>query len=228
MAYKPKTKKSFKKKVYKKKAYVKKSSPVKNLSMVTLGQGFPKKIMMTHKYHSYIQVASVAGSTWVQNFSANGMYDPDITGTGHQPMYYDQASAVWAHWTVVGSKITVKFTNAIAANSMSACHLYLNDDATVTPANVALGEQSSSKNVIIPFGSTDNHVKSLSYSAKKTFGGAILSNNSLLGTATSDPTESVVFSICGLCPNVGSATVNLDISIEYIAIWTELRDLAAS
>lgn len=40
-------------------------------------------------------------------FSANGLFDPDITSTGHQPHYYDEFSALYNKYRVLSSKIQV-------------------------------------------------------------------------------------------------------------------------
>lgn len=42
-----------------------------------------------------------------QVFSANGLYDPDITGIGHQPRGYDQVISCYDHYVVTRAKIEV-------------------------------------------------------------------------------------------------------------------------
>ena len=44
-------------------------------------------------------------------FSVNGIYDPDITGVGHQPSGFDQLMTMYDHFVVIGAKITVTFVN---------------------------------------------------------------------------------------------------------------------
>lgn len=47
----------------------------------------------------------------VWQFAANGCYDPDVTGTGHQPMYFDNFAAVYQKYRVRYSKISVTVVN---------------------------------------------------------------------------------------------------------------------
>jgi len=42
-------------------------------------------------------------------FSCNGMYDPDITGTGNQPRGFDQLMAMYDHYIVKSGRIKVDF-----------------------------------------------------------------------------------------------------------------------
>lgn len=51
-------------------------------------------------------------------FSANGLYDPDISGTGHQPIGFDEMMALYDHYTVIGAKIRVYFNNKDTTNPM--------------------------------------------------------------------------------------------------------------
>lgn len=55
-----------------------------------------------------------AGLTGVYQFSANGIYDPNVTGVGHQPVGFDQLMAIWSEYTVLGSTIKVYASNEIA------------------------------------------------------------------------------------------------------------------
>lgn len=65
-------------------------------------------------YNTVIQLNpnanAVSGAAyWV--FSANGCYDPDITSTGHQPLYFDNYMAVYQKYRVNYSKIMCTVIN---------------------------------------------------------------------------------------------------------------------
>ena len=54
--------------------------------------------------------STTAGSPqYFHCFSGNGMYDPDVTGVGVQPYYFDQFvnTEMYPYWIVYASKITV-------------------------------------------------------------------------------------------------------------------------
>jgi hypothetical protein len=46
-----------------------------------------------------------------QVFRVNGLYDPDVTGTGSQPAYFDQWSALYKRYRVLGCWIDARFSN---------------------------------------------------------------------------------------------------------------------
>jgi len=49
------------------------------------------------------------GAAGVYVFSANGLYDPNITGVGHQPAGFDELMAIWSEYIVIGSTIKTYF-----------------------------------------------------------------------------------------------------------------------
>lgn len=53
----------------------------------------------------------LTGGTNVWQFSANSLYDPDTTGIGHQPMYFDNYSSVYWRYRVNYAKVTVTVLN---------------------------------------------------------------------------------------------------------------------
>jgi len=223
-SYKPKSTK----KVYKSK-YVRKPNPTKNLSMVTLGKGFPKKCVFTHKYFDTFTMTTTGGATSSYNFSCNGMYDPNVTAAGHQPMYFDQAGAIWDHYTVIGSKITLKIANRSATNTNGIVSIYLNDDTAITPTLTAIVETTSAKYANINAANLDQRTLVNSWSAKKMFGSNPVSNNSLQGTTTANPTEQTHYQILVYPVDLGSSNVyDCSVLIEYIAVWAELRDIGGS
>lgn len=72
--------------------------------------GFPKNVCTTFKYCQLVSLASTSGSVNYNTFRANSIFDPDQSGTGHQPMYHDNYVTIYNNYRVLGSKITVTFT----------------------------------------------------------------------------------------------------------------------
>jgi len=226
-------KRTYKKKVYKKKAYVKKAykpSPTSNLSMVTFGKGFPKKCSVTHKYNEIVEISSTLGSIGNHQFVANGLFDPNFTSGGHQPMYFDQFSAIYDHYTVIGSKITAKVMHKTSAGVPMTVAVFLNDDSAIS-GSILSSMKEQNKSNYIQLAAADNNIRKigLNYSTKKTFGGSILGNDNLQGTISSNPTETSFFTFVAQCTDgVSSSTLVLDVMIEFIVVWDELRDIGGS
>lgn len=198
---------------------------------VSMGVGFPKMIKMTHKYAENITLTSTTGVTQAFRWKANGMYDPNHTGTGHQPMFFDQLGAIYNHFTVIASKIRVQF---IPTTSTSVpCHvgINVNDDITGIQgvAVDTIAEQTLTRNKKIAYSPERPATVVSKFSAKKTFGGSVLGNQNLAGATTYDPTELAFYNIY-LCAADGSTTVScyVIVEIEYIAVWRELKDQNSS
>lgn len=201
-----------------------------NKTSISMGLGFPKRMVMTHKYCDNVQLVSTSGALNKYLFSCNGMFDPNSTGTGHQPLYYDQMAALYNHYTVIGSHIKIRVTPTASAEETLYVGTWLDDD-TVT-SNITsfndISERTTGKLLLIPPNSNSVYTMSNKWSAKKTFGGSVLGNDNLQGTLTANPTEQTFYGI-GI-QTASSATTGLEILFEitYIAVWDELKDVAAS
>jgi hypothetical protein len=71
------------------------------------GSLVPDTMIVHLKYSDVVLLTNLAG-TGVYTFSLNGMYDVDITGTGHQPLGFDQWSAFYTSYQVFSSSIRVQ------------------------------------------------------------------------------------------------------------------------
>ena len=58
--------------------------------------GVPNSINVRLRYSDVITLTSTAGSLSKHVFRSNSLFDPDFTGVGHQPMYYDQLGALYS------------------------------------------------------------------------------------------------------------------------------------
>lgn len=202
------------------------SFPRKNTptDYVKLGLGFPDKLAISLKY---TQVnASSATLIGTRNFRANGLFDPDITGVGHQPMYFDRLTALYNHFVVLSSTVTFKMVPFATTTPPSYMGCYLNDDATNVPLSVeGFAEQTTGSMRMIPQGATAPVTLTLTFDTYKVFGGSPLANSELRGSATADPNESSVFTF-GIGALDGVSTVNyaLHTEIVYNTVWFELKD----
>jgi len=227
----PYKKKTYKKKTYKKKPFKKNTKTIVHKNLVNMGLGFPKRMTMTHKYKQYVYMTSAAGALNVQHFSANGIYDPDVSGVGHQGFLADQCFALYNNFTVIGSKIKVTFLGQSAVQQAAACGILLNDNTTTTPTSYTMiGEQSEAN--IKYMGSTQSTgsvVLTKSFSAKKVYGGSVLGNSLLQGNAASNPTEQQYYTLFFQSMDITSTTIAYALAeIEYIVVWTELKDILGS
>lgn len=222
-------------KVVKTRPKTKKAVLPRNLAV--LGKGLPKRVLVTHKYVETASINCSSGGVGSYNWNCNGLYDPNQSGFGHQPMYFDQMSALYNHYTVIGSRIKVTFaplnisTGGVPNSQQTmAVGLYINDDSVITPSGMwNLAEQTQAKIKTICPAANVPVVLTSNWSAKKTFGGSVLGNPNLRGNASANPSEVSIFSLYAQPYDItSSCSLYFMVEIEYIAVWSELKDILSS
>ena len=163
--------------------------------------GFPKSQMVRLKYTETINLDASAGGLASHVFCANGMYDPNITGTGHQPLYFDQYMVAYDHYTVLSSKIKVTPVNPTTASIIPGAYGVVLDDNNVisytTADQIIESNQGRSFKLFGP-----NNVPQTSYSksitkkfsARKFFHKkAIVGSSDYKGSVSSNPADKANF-----------------------------------
>ena len=165
-------------------------------------------------------------------FRANSLFDPNVTGGGHQPMTFDQMSVFYNHYVVSGAKITVKaYSTDDAASVPTLVGVMLNDDTT-TPSNFTevLEQRKGRYTIVNP--SQKAVTVSQTYSAKKFFNITDIKDNlTRIGAAIDkDPVDDAYFTIYALPMNGSTDTgaFNCIVTIDYTAHFSEPRDIATS
>ncbi len=191
--------------------------------------GFPATKLVKLKYTAFITIDS--GTTIASHaFRANDMFDPDFTGAGHQPLYFDQYMAAYDHFCVLGSRIKVTFMNVVTTPlipGMFGVFLDNNSTFSYTGADqVVEGGQRYSHDWKVTSGTGQfNTPKSctLNFSAKRFFGvQKIVGQDSYQGSKVAVPTEPAFFQIwVGAISANNPTAVILLVEIEYIAMLTE-------
>jgi len=164
-------------------------------------------------------------------FRANDLFDPDFTGTGHQPMGFDQLMLWYNHFCVVSAKITIVVKNT-AATVPTIC---LRVDADSTPLTVI--------DRIVEFGgcvteslevkgaSGCNKTLSMSIDIARLQGMSrktMYADPTLRGTAAASPTECSYFHFT-MWDTVGATgSAECDVILEQVARFMEPRDVTES
>lgn len=197
-------------------------------NMVNLGHGFPRKLQITHRYTELIQLIQATNVPQQYRWSCNSLYDPNSSGIGHQPYYFDQLAALYDHYVVIGSKATIRIVPTTQIVGLYTC--FINDDTVTSISDPSQqSEVQTAKTHLTGLTHTGPWTTTLKWSAKKMFGGSVLSNTELQGTSSANPTEQSYFNVNVVNADyVTGATFDVYIMCEYIAIWKELKDIPQS
>lgn len=209
--------------------------------------GFPSKKLIRLRYCTEVNINPPAsGNVVAHYFNANGMYDPDHTGTGHQPLGYDQWATIYDHYTVLGAKIHVQQTPNGTADTQSAFlpgvfGVFIDDDTSLSYTKVSEVIESKQNGAMgsyrsygypqtLTSGTNPNIVKK--FSTKKFFGvrdvvGKHDYRGSFIG---SNPSETAYFVLWAGAPDGAQDVPSMTfmVTIEYIAMCTEPKYIAQS
>lgn len=201
--------------------------------------GMPKTNIVKLKYVDNISINPAAVGLTSHYFSANGMYDPDITGIGHQPLFFDQFMASYDHYRVIGSSIKVTQTPVAGTGSDTPClwGVIVDDNTFITYADAASLIESNQSGGKFSMGSRGlsginsegkNPTITQNVSVKKYFGGDLTSVHE--GDKTANPADQVYYGIwAGSADNITDpTTIYLMVEISYIAILKEPHFVAQS
>jgi len=178
------------------------------------------------RYHDVVDTGGTGVSPSSYIFAANGLYDPDITGTGHQPMGFDQLMAFYAHYTVIRSSIKVQFESGVSTTNA------IRGAVVVQRAQAALSTWSR----VIEEGNCE-----FSYLSSATNGGGpvpswfvnsvnvadfqsvtdILDDDTLKGNAGANPGTAISFVLYTASDATITDHIKAMVTIEYEAWFTE-------
>lgn len=196
----------------------------------------PVKQTKTLRYVDDITLSvGVADIPKTHFFSCNGLYDPDITGVGHQPMGFDVIMPLYDHYVGIGATITATFTSTSTTSAgLAKVGICLKDSASVsfgTNSHVMeqqrcitrhLGTMGSDKGIqVIKWKVNPNTFLSRSKP---------LSDPDIRGTASTNPAEQCYFVLwaTGISTTAVPATVICEVQIEYTGVFIEPKLLGQS
>lgn len=160
-------------------------------------------------------------SLGVHVFTANGLYDVNITGVGHQPAGYDQIMAIYNEYIVLGSTIRVSFANSDSTQDV-ICGITLADFATTSnDARVYIENGNTVWGQLGKFGS-GNDMLTLKHSADiaKYSTQAVIDDDNFSANATSNPTDTHNYHVwvgpVDASGDIGAVIINVEIRFDCL------------
>lgn len=218
-----------------KKSYRKKRRARSNLTSVQSTASVAPSQLVKLRYVESVVINPATGLVGAHIFSASSIFDPDVTGGGHQPLGRDEWAIFYDHYTVIGSKCTARFfSDTSAANTGNAMvGVMVKDNATTTNTPSTMLEQTNTYPKMLTNSSAQGAViATKGYSAKRFFGLSNVNDNRTVVGAQfgSSPTDQAYFHVY-VTPTTSSdnvGDVNVVVTIEYLCLMTERKTLTAS
>lgn len=178
----------------------------------------------THRYQDNFTVTGSLGASGVYVFSANGLYDPNITGAGHQPAGYDEMQALFADYVVVGftAKLIAKNTNTTASALFG---MYICKTSTTYTSLQRYAENGSGYYKAAGASNLTNDMVELYCKGdmNQLIGDNVLQDPQMYGDGSRNPTEGrfihVTVSSFDVTSSISSAQCNIE--IVYDVVWRD-------
>ncbi len=186
--------------------------------------GFPNSIMTKLKYADAYTITTTSGSIGKQLFIWNSTYDPDSTGSGHQPLYRDVYASVYDHYSVVSATVKVTFQPLTTVTGMHVGIVTDDDTSTTTNFNV-LVEQNNGKHLLMPplNGSLSNRTLSMSWDCKSILNIDPYTSEAYKTPVGSNPSEESTLLVWVTAAD-GSSSPSCQVFVELtqVVLWSEL------
>jgi hypothetical protein len=191
--------------------------------------GFPANRTVELDYASMTYCSSGSGTIGLYQFRLNSAFDPDYTGTGHQPMGFDQWAAYYNHYVVEACAYEISINTAPNAGTCTRAFVHLSDDPTIPQTDftdlVELGAQYAVLHPVL-----GPHIFSGNVNVAKFFNRKDIATDSELRAGVgSNPTDNVIMSIVCIGQDAATAVVNfLDVKLRMRVRFMEPKDLTPS
>lgn len=166
----------------------------------------------------------VVGTVGTYSYRANDIFDPNLTGVGHQPYGHDTLALVYGRYKVLSSKITVRYYAGGTGGVYSGLGSIQTSTETIATTNPTLMlEQPETTYGPIASLQSNKGVTTLSktYNAARFFGKK--RNHELTANMGAGPTEKAYFHI-GVQGTTSTSDVpryDLAVTITYKVLLTE-------
>lgn len=158
------------------------------LTRIRMPSLMPDRLQVKLRYADTFSLVSTGVNQ--RQFSMNGLFDPDLTGVGHQPRGFDQWMSLYARYRVYYAKAFARFMNNSATNGVNVALVMSNDGSPGITTRVDMYEYPYSKATLIPqLGSNNIKILKMGNSLRKILSEdkAGIQDMEYAGTPTANP-----------------------------------------
>lgn len=191
----------------------------------------PDQLFVKLKYSVNLAYAPAAGANTQNTFRANSIFDPDFTGAGTQPRYFDQYAALYNQYQVMACSVKHELSNT------GAMPVYVGTAWTdIDPSSLSLQntiEQRFGKSHGVLGAITGNGTKVIKrYINMKTLHGypkGITQVEDLCAAVTASPADPSFHKlVMQAVDEATNATINVRTTITYYTRFFSLVNIAQS
>lgn len=191
---------------------------------------FPTSFSTTLKYADYFVVGqSVGGVAGAYQFRLNCMYDPDYTGIGHQPYWYDQLAyaTMYNKCTVFGAHVK------ITAACDNPCEVLMRPSlSATTPSSMSLEDERPHSISKMASNASKPVTLSKYYAINQLFGVAkrkIADDSSFSHDWNASPSKIAYLNFMIMNPNSAfTVTASCNVEIRYYARFWDRKPVGQS
>lgn len=184
--------------------------------------GFPDRLVTKLKYHTLGTLTSTSGAVGTYQWRWNSTFDPDITNTGHQPLYRDTYASLYDQYAVVSASAIIKVVNTNTAPFI--CGVVTDDDASPSTNLDTLCEQNHGEHTLLPpqTGALSAHTFRVKWNCKSVLGIDPFSSELYKTAVGSNPTEQSDLTLWAATSDASTNTLLFEATIVQEVLWTEL------
>jgi len=188
----------------------------------------PNALACAFVYHEVVALTLAGAETYA--FWANGLYDPNATGTGHQPRGFDQLMTMYTFFTVQKSTCRAAFMPTLTGSTRpTICAVALRDVATpgsqldyMESRTATHGFMAGGPAATVSTGQ-DPVVLYLKFDSKTFFTTNVNDSKDHAGTITGNPSSGAFFHVHNSDSFAAAShgSVDCSVTIRYEAILSE-------
>lgn len=188
------------------------------------------------RYHENISIDPATGLAGSYIFRANSVFDPNFTGTGHQPLGHDEWTNFYNRYCVLGSRMTAIFssqTTVVSSGSALVGISLKNTTVTEPDLNTLIESKKATTRMMTTSGARQSVTVRKNFSMKKHFQVTSAAADTGLYEAalgSGNPTEQAYYHVF-IAPTSSSydvAATTVSVLIEYIVKLSDCKSLTGS
>ncbi len=191
--------------------------------IVNSSTGFPDSEVVQIRYSDEIPIST--GLYAQYTFRGNSAFDPDETGIGHQPMYFDQYAAVYSRYKVYASSCTVTVANYNGTAAGVLVLLPSSEIVTITSYAIAMEQPYAKRTELLPIatrGGVQSTIKS-TMSTRRMLGlsAAQLASEDYSALTGANPLSIWYWNLAAF--NVSDVSVRCVVDLNYRVVFYDRR-----